>query len=192
MNMLDPRVKRTRQLLTDALLDLLQTRTFSQITVQDITRQAEVNRATFYAHFLDKLDLLGYMVRQMFQAQLDHRLPASPPLTPTTLQVLVIVTADFLGDFAVHCAIAAFNPDQILMTTQMQTHLTELLREWGKDQDMPEFAARFASWAIIGSVLHWVNDGRKITVQTLTEQILDLLLPGLSPYLEAEPLHQGS
>ena len=45
----DPRVKRTRQLLQNALMELVQEKSQGSITVQDIAARAEVNRATFYA-----------------------------------------------------------------------------------------------------------------------------------------------
>ncbi len=41
-------------------LKFLEKRKLSQITVKDITDIATLNRATFYAHFTDKEDLLDY------------------------------------------------------------------------------------------------------------------------------------
>lgn len=55
---MDPRVIRTRQLLRDALVELIDEQGYEKITVQDITKRATLNRATFYLHFRDKLDLL--------------------------------------------------------------------------------------------------------------------------------------
>lgn len=55
---MDPRVMRTRQLLRDALVELIEERGYDKITVQDITERATLNRATFYLHYRDKLDLL--------------------------------------------------------------------------------------------------------------------------------------
>ena len=63
---LDPRVKRTRSLLEQAFMDVLKEKGFQTITVQDITQRAGVNRATFYAHFDDKYDLLDHSIRQGF------------------------------------------------------------------------------------------------------------------------------
>ena len=59
---LDPRVRRTRQLLHEALRKLLDQKRFDDITVQDITEAATLNRATFYAHYPDKFALLGEQV----------------------------------------------------------------------------------------------------------------------------------
>ena len=54
----DPRIRRTRQLLQQALEKLLETKEFDKISVQDIADQATVNRATFYDHYADKSALL--------------------------------------------------------------------------------------------------------------------------------------
>lgn len=64
----DPRVRRTRQLLQDALRTLVRERGFESITVQDITQQAGVNRATFYLHYEDKNDLLTQTMREVIEA----------------------------------------------------------------------------------------------------------------------------
>ncbi|MBZ0274760.1 MAG: TetR/AcrR family transcriptional regulator [Anaerolineae bacterium] len=55
---LDPRVKRTRQFLRTALIELIPEKGYNAITIQDITERATLNRATFYLHYRDKDDLL--------------------------------------------------------------------------------------------------------------------------------------
>lgn len=55
---IDRRVERTQQLLRVALLSLIEERGFEALTVQDIIDRANVGRATFYAHFDNKEDLL--------------------------------------------------------------------------------------------------------------------------------------
>ena len=54
---LDSRVRRTREVLGDALIALMEERAFESITVQDILDRAGVGRSTFYEHFRDKNDL---------------------------------------------------------------------------------------------------------------------------------------
>ena len=55
---IDRRVMRTRTLLYDALITLVHRKPYDQITIEDILRQADVSRSTFYAHFTSKDDLL--------------------------------------------------------------------------------------------------------------------------------------
>lgn len=66
----DPRVLRTRRLITDAFIKLSQSRSFSDISVKDITTEAMINRATFYSHFLDKYDLLEKVVEEKLHLNL--------------------------------------------------------------------------------------------------------------------------
>jgi AcrR family transcriptional regulator len=54
----DRRVRRTRATLLSALLDLIVERGYEAVSVQDIVDRANVGRSTFYAHFLDKRELL--------------------------------------------------------------------------------------------------------------------------------------
>lgn len=54
----DRRLRRTRQLLTGALIDLMVEKRYDTITVQQIIDRAGVGRSTFYSHYRDKDDLL--------------------------------------------------------------------------------------------------------------------------------------
>ncbi len=58
MNESDRRARRTRELLIHALLELIETRHYDQISVQDIVERADVGRSTFYAHYENKDALL--------------------------------------------------------------------------------------------------------------------------------------
>ena len=55
---LDPRVKRTRNLILTSFESLLAEKGFESISVQDVTDKAQVNRATLYAHVPDTYALL--------------------------------------------------------------------------------------------------------------------------------------
>lgn len=54
----DRRVKRTRLMLRQALLSLIEERGYDSLSIQDITDRANVGRATFYVHYQDKEQLL--------------------------------------------------------------------------------------------------------------------------------------
>jgi AcrR family transcriptional regulator len=63
---LDPRVRRTRRALEEAVLALAEEREFSSITVRDITARAEINRVTFYLHYKDKEDVCARALDTLF------------------------------------------------------------------------------------------------------------------------------
>jgi AcrR family transcriptional regulator len=57
LNKVDQRVRRTRDALGDALVELMHQKPFADITVQHVLDRAGVSRSTFYTHFSDKDDL---------------------------------------------------------------------------------------------------------------------------------------
>lgn len=62
----DRRVMRTRGTLGDALVELMQEKSFDEITVQQVLDRAGVGRSTFYAHYRDKDDLFLSDVEDFF------------------------------------------------------------------------------------------------------------------------------
>lgn len=61
----DRRVERSRELLLDALVSLLMERGYERLTIQNLLDRAGVGRATFYAHFQNKEDLLSSSVARL-------------------------------------------------------------------------------------------------------------------------------
>lgn len=57
-NKIDRRIQRTKQALRNALLELIKEKGYDSISVEEITRRADLSRATFYLHYKDKEDLL--------------------------------------------------------------------------------------------------------------------------------------
>lgn len=62
---LDRRVAKTRTLLVNTMLELLRTKSFAKITINDICEAAMVSRSTFYAHFEDKFCLLNTAIDEI-------------------------------------------------------------------------------------------------------------------------------
>ena len=188
----DPRSKRTRRLLQEALAHLMHKKKFNEISVQDITAQAEINRATFYAHFVDKYELLNAQIRDSFQSLLDEKLPEQPTFTIANLHILSVTAHQYLAGFAGSCAAASLNNDNKLMVQQVQHQTQEVILEWLQNTPSRppapsiEVIALVVSWAIFGTILEVAWNSRKISPEHLTGQVLALLEPGLRAYLVAE------
>ena len=48
----------TKKAIYYALKELLKEQPFNKITINDIAKQSNINRQTFYYHFIDKEDLV--------------------------------------------------------------------------------------------------------------------------------------
>ena len=58
MEKIDRRIKRTHQLLTNALVTLAQRDGYDSVTIRDITDFADISYSTFFRHYPDKDSLL--------------------------------------------------------------------------------------------------------------------------------------
>jgi len=93
---LDPRVKRTRSLILQAFGELLAEKGFDAISVQDVTDKVEINRATFYKHFVDKYALLDYTIKELFKKEIEKRTLDTCHYTPENLRSLILAVCEFL------------------------------------------------------------------------------------------------
>lgn len=59
--------KQSKDLITKALLKLMESKQYNDITVTEICRVAEVVRQTFYRNFETKLDILDYYLENLFE-----------------------------------------------------------------------------------------------------------------------------
>jgi len=71
----DARVDRTRNALRDALLRLLEQRSFDQITIRDISAEAGAGYATYFRHYPDKAALLNDLAAVSIAEMLERTFP---------------------------------------------------------------------------------------------------------------------
>ena len=61
----DARIIKTKENLISSFEELLATKKFENITINEICQKADIRRATFYKHFEDKYDFLGYFIKTL-------------------------------------------------------------------------------------------------------------------------------
>ena len=180
----DPRIQRTRQLLNQALQELAAEKGFQAVTVQDITQRAGINRATFYAHFVDKFDLLEYAMREMFRAAVRQKLADDAPYTLENLQTLLLVLGEFVAQLHHHCV----PPDkqfETLAETQIKSQLHEIFQRWFQSSEgrngSAELSAMMTSWAVYGAMSQWAQKEKPEPLPQFVQQVLPLITVNFRP-----------
>ena len=74
----DRRARRTAAQIRETMLTFMETRPIHQISVSDICKTCQINRATFYDHYRDVFDLVQDMENQVLGAVQDVMETASP------------------------------------------------------------------------------------------------------------------
>lgn len=180
---LDPRVKRTRQLLEQSFLEVVAEKGFQSVSVQDITEKAGVNRATFYAHFPDKYALLDYSIRQSFRQEIEKRMLSVCTFSMGNLRALIIAVCEYIATASAHCNPPSPQFEQV-METQVKLQIQDLLQKWLEKLDTdvdPKIASTAASWAIYGLAIQWSHDKSKkrASAEQFTDEVLPLIAGNL-------------
>jgi AcrR family transcriptional regulator len=188
----DPRIRRTRQLLQGALRTLLQSKGFDEISVQDITDEATVNRATFYDHYTDKFSLLDAMVAGGFHLLLNERNVRYDGTCHSAASAVILAACDYLvqshSSPAVDARQSAFEPlIEAAVTNAIRRVLMAGVARHGAVSGLPpEMVATSVSWAIFGAVKEWFRTPGRPPAEEIVPLILQLILPILQA---TDPLH---
>jgi AcrR family transcriptional regulator len=184
----DPRIRRTRKLLQEALAKLMLVKSFDEISVQDITDLATVNRATFYDHYTDKFALLEAMVAGGFHEFLARRQVSYHAGCPAAVRAIILATCDYLTQ--IHSAggcehQTAFEP---LMDAAIIKAIRRLVMagmgEIESSAVPPELVAAAASASICAGVKQWLSMPERPPAEVLVAQLQELVMPmldGVSP-----------
>lgn len=183
----DPRIRRTRQLLQEALSSLMQTKAFDEISVQDISEAATVNRATFYDHYTDKYSLLDATIAGGFHRLLHHRNVQFDGTCPSAASAVILATCDYLTQTHSNPAVcnrqSAFEP---LVDAAILAAIRRVL-----ERGMPKPAsgseepllppsgmiAAAASGAIYSAAKQWFFTPDHTPAEQVVPEILELVLP---------------
>ena len=181
---LDPRVKRTRNLILRSFESLLAEKGFETISVQDVTDKAEVNRATFYAHFHDKYELLDYSISQMFRQEIEKRTLNACHYTPDNLRNLILAVCDFLSNMHSECA-QPHQQFESLTEGTIKNILFELLSHWLKQTGTKistDIPATVATWAIYGLASHYSHMKKRPALEKFVDEALPLVAVNLEQF----------
>lgn len=182
LELIDPRIRRTRRLLHQALEKLLQVKEFPKISVQDIAAAATVNRVTFYDHYSDKFALLEAMVESRFLELLAQRNVKFDGTCSSALRGIVLAVCDYVAGTP-----GMENDRQRLMEPHLEAAVIAVVREIILDglkqhpregSTMPlEMIATTVSWAIYGASQEWVRTPNRPASEDIVGTLVTLVSP---------------
>jgi AcrR family transcriptional regulator len=176
---LDPRIRRTRHLLQQALQKLLKEKEFEEISVQDITEAATVNRATFYDHYTDKFGLLECMVASDFHELLAEREVQFDGSCSSGLRSIVLAVCDYLARMqGPDCQRQSQPHMEAAIVAVVRRILVDGLKLHApKSAVSPEMIAAAASWAIYGAAKEWAQTPDRRSSEEIAGIVSTLVTP---------------
>lgn len=181
----DPRIRRSRLLLQEALLRLLKRKSFEEVSIQDVAEEATVNRATFYAHYPDKYALLECTTASRFEELLEERGVIFDGTCSTALRMILVGICDYLeATREMQCG------EQQAMDPHLESAITRVVRQmilkslkkqaWTSALSA-EITAATATWALYGAAKEWVQTPNRAPAEVIADDITRVVFPLLQP-----------
>jgi AcrR family transcriptional regulator len=175
---LDPRIRRTRLALQQALAKLLQEKEFDKISVQDITDAAGVNRATFYDHYTDKFALLECMVGTRFGELLEARGVRFDSGCSGALRGIVTGVCDYVASApGAECVRQLPHMEAAVIAVVRHMLLDGFRKHPPAEAVSVEMLASTMAWAIYGAAKEWVRSQPRPAVEEAVDGIMRLMSP---------------
>ena len=181
----DRRVRRTRDALGDALVDLMHEKPFDEITVQHVLDRAKVGRSTFYTHFVGKEDLFLSDVEDFFQMMagyLSHNKEASTRLAPVRELFAHVANAhQFISALT-----ASGRIHEILQLAQghFAKGIEQRLAEIPKSRGIPPATRTVLGVAAAGAMLSlmswWIDRGSHASAEQMDAVFHNLVWSGIN------------
>ncbi|WP_026574615.1 TetR/AcrR family transcriptional regulator [Bacillus sp. UNC438CL73TsuS30] len=183
----DPRILRTRQLIKEALIDLLQEVDINKITVNRIAERATINRVTFYLHYKDIPDMLGKMAQEM--AEDIEAIMGSTRGDQNSDKNIDFVKLETLLEYIAKndkfYKVVLNSRRSPIFTERLLTILTKAITEKTANnkletsKDIPrDIAIWYGSSALIGTIVAWLRNDMPYTPQFLAKQLSRLFRLG--------------
>jgi AcrR family transcriptional regulator len=182
---IDRRVKYTKDVLKETLIQLMADNHISKISVKKICEIADVNRSTFYAHFDNQYDLLNQIERETIED--IHKFIAKEKSRQVTLRAMLCFILEYAAQntelFRILLSVrsdSSFRREITKLVKEQALVETQIGRE--SDAHVIEYIQLFSITGSLSVLDKWLEDGMVESIDELADLLLTLLDLGISGY----------
>ena len=185
----DRRIKYTKMVLKQGLVNLLKIKPISKITVKEICEESDINRATFYTHYTDQFDLLKQIEKELvvdINNYLDNY--SFNDNVSEAHQMLCQIFEYIIENNELCSVLLGDNGDQAFLMDIMLIVQRQCMLEWTTKRTIKkvdaEYIYSFITIGSIGLIQKWLRDGMKKSSNEMAEFLTKLVNQGLSGFLK--------
>ncbi|MFF2479611.1 TetR/AcrR family transcriptional regulator C-terminal domain-containing protein [Paenibacillus sp. NPDC058071] len=182
----DLRVRRTKKMLQQAFIAIMQDKEFYKISIQELARKADVNRATFYLHYRDMDDFIDQLLDELFSdiEEIFRNESVTPYRLGSEIRMLVALFT-YIGQHAQIYKLLIVSKSIPKFTNRLIKRIQELSFQHVQQEvtgisvysDLNisrDVASWYVSSAMIGTIASWLEQDMPYSPQYLAEQIVNL------------------
>jgi len=162
----DRRIQKTKKAISDAFWELMQTRDFSEISVNDISEKAMISRTTFYHHYTDKYDWLERTVSDMIAEHIVTFDMTNPDEPQKAIRSLCLTFQNIQQNAHLYMLLIK-NSDDRLLRNRFQTSLLQAFYDHhGQNAILSasdELTIHFISASTAAIIEWWIRNNQPLT-----------------------------
>ncbi len=174
----DRRVQRTRQYLRAALVRLMKKKPISEITVTELTREADLDRRTFYLHYdnlFEIVDEIEQEARDLVSVAFQNGLKENRDIFEILTQIMMS-NIDYYDTIILDRSYYRLEHD---CKNILKEGITECFRKSSPLDDAAfDYYREYCASGIINMYTHWIRNGKDIPVEELTRLVQDAVRNG--------------
>ncbi|MFT4145567.1 MAG: TetR-like C-terminal domain-containing protein [Mobilitalea sp.] len=179
----DGRVRYTKMVIRNSFVSLLKQKPISKITIKEICEGADINRATFYAHYTDQYDLLKQIENEIlndinrYLNNFDYNNKASTHIEMIDNIIIYIAENAELFDLFLNSK-GDIEFQQELINIIGNQHFSTLPGTKILSKEDMDFVFCFLASGAVGVIKKWLESGMKKSTKDLAELILKTAMFG--------------
>lgn len=179
---IDQRVRLTRNLLKNALVQLMQEQHISKISVRALCEVATINRSTFYVHYANQYDLLKRVEQEVLDNLTNYlSKQALNENHPMSIQVLTRVLDYVKDNIELFKALLSENCDFAFQKDLMElAQFISSKQNHSLDERTQEYIKTFGFTGAISMLQKWLQDGMIESPAQMAEFIIQITYYGIS------------
>lgn len=182
----DARVRYTKMMIRNGFTSLLKEKSLAKVTVTDICARAGINRATFYSHYKDPMDLMESLENELLEnivdiinesiasgdAELGEILPHILSFIQSEADICLIFTSDLSNTgFVMRCLRLIENRFVHAWTTRC-----------GISEELADELYLYGAMGSVGLLHKWLNSGCPRSAEYMADLIIKMFNQGASAF----------
>jgi AcrR family transcriptional regulator len=182
------RVKMTKHLLKNSLIELMQSKSITKITIKEICANADVNRSTFYTYYADQLSLLDEVETEVLAEANEHmkKIDYNGEHYLEELLLYVESKSDIFRIFLCRPENYAF---QSTFIDAFFINLKKMLF-LDCDEKIGNYVYGFLISGCVGIIKRWIESGYDVTRKDLAHVIMRLSREAAADFANIRPAAQ--
>jgi AcrR family transcriptional regulator len=180
------KVRYTKRVLKESLIKPMKQKPITRITITELCEEADINRATFYAHYTDQYDLLKQIEQELVddinQYLEDYKFNEYGLESMQRMEQIF----EYIRENSEVCSVLISDSGdkeflkEVLLIVQQQC-----IAEWTSknvNKDVAEYLYAYATSGSIGIIQKWLQEGMTRSTREMAEIITKLTDQGLSAF----------